>query len=119
MSREPQWADFERMRRFDLADGVSARPLFGKGAMINLIEFEPGATVPLHEHPHEQLGIVLRGKHTLVVAGDSHELGPMEGYVIPGGVEHYGFGGPDGALALDVFNPVREAYRKRWSAADG
>jgi quercetin dioxygenase-like cupin family protein len=119
MIREPQWADFERMRRFDLADGVSARPLFGEGAMINLIEFEPGATVALHEHPHEQLGIVLRGTHTLVVAGDSHELGPMEGYVIPGGVEHYGFGGPDGALVLDVFNPVREDYRERWSAADG
>jgi quercetin dioxygenase-like cupin family protein len=114
---EPQWVDFEQLRRFDLADGVSARPLFGAGAMINLIEFEPGATVPLHSHSHEQLGIVLRGTHTLIVAGDVHELEPMEGYVIPSGVEHSGYGGPDGALVLDVFNPVREDYRERWSAS--
>jgi quercetin dioxygenase-like cupin family protein len=113
---EPQWVHFEQLPGFDLADGVSARPLFGEGAMLNLIEFEPDAVVPVHSHPHEQLGIVLRGMHTLVVAGDAHELGPMEGYVIPGGVEHYGIGGPEGALVLDVFNPVREDYRERWSA---
>jgi quercetin dioxygenase-like cupin family protein len=114
-----EWVDFEQLRRFDLAEGVSARPLFGKGAMINLIEFEPGATVSLHDHPQEQLGIVLRGTHRLVVDGEAHELGPMEGYVIPGGVEHCGYGGPEGALVLDVFNPVREDYRERWSALEG
>jgi quercetin dioxygenase-like cupin family protein len=112
---EPQWVDFEQVWRFELAEGVTGRPLFGAGAMLNLIEFEPGATVPQHAHPHEQLGIVLRGRHTLVVAGETHELGPMDGYVIPGGVEHGGSGGPDGALVLDVFNPVREDYRERWS----
>jgi quercetin dioxygenase-like cupin family protein len=113
---EPQWVDFEQLRRFELAEGVAGRPLFGAGAMLNLIEFEPGATVPQHSHPHEQLGLVLRGTHTLCVAGELRELGPMEGYVIPGGVEHGGSGGPDGALVLDVFNPVREDYRERWSA---
>ena len=35
--------------------------------MLNLIEFEPGSTVPLHSHEHEQLGIVLRGMQALVV----------------------------------------------------
>jgi quercetin dioxygenase-like cupin family protein len=111
---KPQWVDFEHLRRFDLADGVTGRPLFGEGAMLNLIAFEPGATVPPHSHPHEQLGIVLRGRHTLVVDGDAHELGPLEGYVVPGDVEHHGFGGPEGALVLDVFIPVREDYRERW-----
>ena len=53
--------------------------------MLNLIEFEPGATVPLHSHPHEQLGLVLRGMQALVVDGVAHELGPMEGYVSPAG----------------------------------
>jgi quercetin dioxygenase-like cupin family protein len=116
---EPQWVHFEQLRRFDLAEGVSGRPLFGQGAMINLIEFEPGAVVPPHSHPHEQLGIVLRGMHTLVVAGDVHELEPMQGYVIPGGVEHWGSAGPEGAVVLDVFNPVREDYRERWLALEG
>ena len=115
---EPHFVHFDGVRAFELAAGVSGRPLFGEGAMINLIEFEPGATVPLHSHPHEQLGIVLRGMQALVIDGTSHELGPMEGYVIPSGVEHSAYCGPDGALVIDVFQPVREDYRERWHALE-
>jgi quercetin dioxygenase-like cupin family protein len=113
---EPQFVHFDDVRAFELAIGVSGRPLFGEGAMLNLIEFEPGATVPLHSHEHEQLGIILRGMQALVVGGVPHELGPLEGYVLPGGVEHSAYCGPEGALVLDVFRPVREDYRERWQS---
>ena len=115
---EPQFVHFPDVKAFELAAGVSGRPLFGEGAMLNLIEFEPGAVVPLHSHPHEQLGLVLRGMQALVVDDVPHELGPMEGYVLPGGVEHSAYCGPEGALVLDVFSPVREDYRERWQAAE-
>ncbi len=114
---EPQFVRFDDVSPFILAEGVSGRPLFGTGAMLNVIEFAPGATVAAHSHPHEQLGIVLRGMQALVVAGEAHELGPMEGYVLPGGVEHSAYCGPEGALVLDVFQPVREDYRQRWNQA--
>ena len=113
---EPQFVRFDDVRAFELAAGVTGRPLFGSGAMLNLIEFEPGATVPLHSHPHEQLGMVLRGMQALVIDGEAHELGPMEAYVIPGGVEHSAYCGPDGATVIDVFQPVREDYRSRYDA---
>ena len=111
---EPQFVRFDHVRPFALAAGVSGRPLFGEGAMLNLIEFEPGAEVPLHSHEHEQLGLVLRGMQALVVNGVAHELGPMEGYVLPGGVPHSAYCGPEGATVLDVFRPVREDYLERW-----
>ena len=93
---EPQFVHFPDVKAFELAAGVSGRPLFGESAMLNLIEFEPGATVPLHSHEHEQLGIVIRGMQALVVDGAPHEMGPMDGYVIPGGVEHSAYCGPTG-----------------------
>ena len=104
---------FDDVAPFDLAPGVSGRPLFGEGAMLNLIDFAAGATVPAHSHEHEQLGIVLRGMQALEVDGVAHELGPLDGYVLPGGVEHSAYCGPEGALVLDVFRPVREDYRQR------
>jgi quercetin dioxygenase-like cupin family protein len=113
---EPQFIRFDDVRSFELAAGVTGRPLFGAGAMLNLIDFEPGAEVPLHSHPHEQLGIVLRGMQALVVDGVAHELGPMEAYVLPGGVEHSAYCGPEGATVLDVFQPVREDYLERWKS---
>jgi len=112
---EPQFIRLDALRAFELAAGVTGQPLFGDRAMLNLIRFEPGATVPLHSHPHEQLGLVLEGMQALVVEGVAHELGPLEAYVLPGGVEHSAYCGPKGALVLDVFSPPREEYRERWS----
>jgi quercetin dioxygenase-like cupin family protein len=116
---EPQFLQLDTRRAFELATGVAGRPLFGERAMMNLIRFEPGSTVPLHSHPHEQLGVVLEGMQALVVEGIAHELGPLQAYVLPSGIEHSAYCGPEGALVLDVFAPPREDYRERWSEGAG
>jgi quercetin dioxygenase-like cupin family protein len=109
---EPQFISFNDERAFQMTDGVTAKALFGAGAMINLVELEPGAVVKLHSHPHEQLGMILRGSMNLVVDGTDHVLEEMDAYTLPGGIEHQGIAGPQGALVLDVFQPVREDYRQ-------
>lgn len=96
----------------ELAPGVTMRPLFGERAMLNLLEFEPGATVPAHEHPHEQLGYVLEGELALTIAGVEHTLLPGDAYAIPGGTVHAA-ASEGRCLVLDVFHPVREDYRER------
>ena len=48
-----------------------------------------------------------RNEITLVVDGVAHELHPMDGYVLPGGVEHSAYCGPDGALVLDEELDIR------------
>jgi quercetin dioxygenase-like cupin family protein len=101
-----------------LAEGVTMRPLFGQAAMLNLIEFEPGARVPPHSHPHEQLGYVLEGTLVLHIAGVEHRLPSGHAYAIPGGVEHAAWS-DERCLVLDVFHPVREDYRERVAAAGG
>jgi unsaturated pyranuronate lyase len=113
---ESQFVSLSRLRRFALADGVSAQALFGEEAMLNLVELAPGARVPRHSHPHEQLGVVLRGELTLVAGGHEQVLRPMDAYALPGGVEHRAEAGPEGALVLDVFHPIREDYRSAATA---
>jgi quercetin dioxygenase-like cupin family protein len=116
---EPQFVRFDEIRPFELAAGVSGRPLAGEGAMLNLVELEPGAVVAQHSHPHEQLGICLRGLMVLVVDGVEHPLGPMDAYVLPGNVEHSARAGPEGALVADVFQPVRREYLERHRGEPG
>jgi unsaturated pyranuronate lyase len=113
---EPQFVHLDQVRAFELVAGVTGRPLFGGATMVNLVRFEPGTTVPLHSHPHEQLGLVLEGMQALVVDGIAREMGPFEAYVLPGGIEHSAYCGPEGALVLDIFTPVREDYAERWHA---
>jgi quercetin dioxygenase-like cupin family protein len=87
-------------------------PLFGDAAMIDLVDLDPGAVVPVHRHEHEQLGIVLSGEITMTIDGVEHVLGPDHAYQIPGGVEHGAQAGRDGCRVIDVFQPVREDYRR-------
>jgi len=100
-------------------DGVHGRLVHGDRSTLGVIVLDPSSVVPEHSHDHEQLGLVLEGMQALVIDGVAHELGPLEGYVLPGGVEHAAYCGPEGALVLDVFRPVREDYRERWAAASG
>ena len=97
----------------ELAPGVRMRPLFGDGAMLNLLEFEQGANVAPHSHPHEQLGLVLEGSLVLAIAGVEHRLEPGDAYKSPGGVEHAAWTEGERCRVLDVFQPVREDYRDR------
>jgi quercetin dioxygenase-like cupin family protein len=98
---------------FELAPGAIARALFGERGMLNVVVLEPGAEVALHSHPHEQLGLIMSGSMTMVVGGERRDCTPMDAFVVPGGVEHCGTAGPEGATVLDVFVPVREDLRER------
>jgi quercetin dioxygenase-like cupin family protein len=91
--------------------GIEMRAVFSDRASVNLVHLAPDAELPLHSHPHEQIGVVLEGVQVLIVGGREHQLGVNEAYVVPGGVEHGGRGGPDGCRVLDVFVPGREDYR--------
>ena len=106
---QPQWIDFGAMRSFELADGVSAKPLFGKGAMLNLVELEPGAVVPLHSHPHEQIFWMLKGRMDFRLGDERRSCGPGDVGVIPGGVEHEAWF-PEDTEVIDVFAPRREEF---------
>jgi len=91
--------------------GVDIHTCAGEQLMLSLVEFEPGAVVEWHSHPHEQMGLLLEGQLEFFV-GDEHEIaGPGDMWRIPGGVRHKVIAGDQPAKALDVFHPVREDYR--------
>ena len=115
---EPRAVRFDDLPGLELAPGATARSLFGQNLQLNVVDLEPGAFVGLHSHPHEQCAYVMRGELILEVAGVEHRLGPNEAVLIPGGAEHSALGGPDGALVVDVFSPVREDQRARVDAGD-
>ena len=71
---------------------------------------QAGVTVPLHEHPHEQVTYVMEGRFQFTVGAETIVLEPGMVALIPGGVMH---GGTTltACRVLDVFSPVREDYR--------
>ena len=94
-----------------LAPGVTARIVSGEKLMFSLVTLAPGAVVPTHSHPHEQLGMMVSGTMEFTIAGETRTLSGNELYVVPGGVPHAAKAGPEGAVALDAFSPPRDEYR--------
>ncbi len=94
-----------------LFPGVDIRTTAGDGLMLSVVTFAPLAIVPEHDHPHEQMGIMISGRAEFTIGGRSKVLGPGDLWRIPGGVRHkvVALDGP--AVALDCFHPVRDDYR--------
>ncbi len=73
-------------------------------------EVEKGASVPEHSHINEQIMHVLDGRFELTVGGVTNAYNPGDIAIIAPHVAHSGVALTDCRL-LDVFSPVREAYR--------
>ena len=90
--------------------GVEIYTKAGNKMMLSLVEFQPGAEVEAHSHPHEQAGIVIEGRARFIVGDEERILEPGDMYLIPGGVTHQVVAMDEGAKALDIFHPIREDY---------
>ena len=94
-----------------LLPGVSIRATAGDALMLSVVTFDPGAEVPDHAHPHEQMGVMLAGRLEFTIGGRTEVLEVGDIWRIPSNVPHRARALDGPAIALDVFHPVREDYR--------
>lgn len=97
--------------RHTIFPGVTIETAAAERMSLSVATLAPDAVVEEHSHPHEQVGIVIRGRALFIVGGEERMLGPGDLYSIPGGVKHKVIATAEGCQALDVFAPVREEYR--------
>lgn len=102
--------DENQVEKRELVPGVKARLIWGERIMMGIIDIDANAVVPLHSHPHEQCGRVLKGAAWFTVGGEKQLLKAGDHYVIPGDIEHHVEATKDGCQALDIWSPIREEY---------
>jgi unsaturated pyranuronate lyase len=100
---------------FEILPGARTRAPFGKHLMLSYLELEPGAVIPMHQHPHEQGGIVLKGKVELTIGKEVRIVGEGSLYIIPPNIPHKAVAVGGSAIVLDVFSPVREDYAEQFN----
>lgn len=103
--------DKDECSRHQIFPGVEIFTTYGQQVMLSVVEFQPGAVVEEHSHPHEQLGLLLEGEMEFIIGGQSHTVRPGQMWRIPGGVPHKAIAGNQPVRALDVFYPIREDYK--------
>jgi quercetin dioxygenase-like cupin family protein len=100
-------ADLAELAPIQVFDGIRARRVEGERITLAIVELDPGAVVPEHRHPHEQNGMVITGQMTFRVGDDERVLGPGGTWRILGDMPHGATAGPEGAVVIDVFSPIR------------
>ncbi len=94
-----------------IADGITAKVVWGDKLMILQVTMEPDAVMPTHHHPHEQMGLVVSGSLELAIADEIFPISSNSMYLVPGMTMHATKAGPNGAVVLEAFSPPREEYK--------
>lgn len=102
--------DIKSMTATEICPGCRLRTPHGEKLMLSYLEMDAGAEIPLHDHPHEQGGILLKGKLQLTIGDETQTLAPGAMFFIPANVPHKAMAMDVPAVVLDAFSPVREDY---------
>jgi len=89
---------------------VRARRVQGERMTLAVVELAPNAIVPAHQHAAEQMGMVIRGAMRFTIDGQTRDLGPGGTWRITSNRPHDAHAGPEGAVVIDVFSPVRSDW---------
>ena len=91
--------------------GVIRRTLAtGESIMICEFTFEANVAIPIHAHPHEQVGYVVDGLVEMVIGGEKFTLMKGDSYSAPSNNPH-GANMLKPTIIVDSFSPPREDYR--------
>ena|SRR6185369_7221463 len=91
-------------------EGIEQKTLvFGDKTLMVEVRLQKGATLPLHLHPHEQTGYLVRGRIRLTIGPDVYEVAAGDSWCIPGDMPHCAEI-IENSVAIEVFSPVREDY---------
>jgi quercetin dioxygenase-like cupin family protein len=97
---------------------VAARIVGGERITMAVVELPPGGTVPEHRHENEQIGLCLSGSLVFRVGEEKRELGPGGTWCILANIPHEVESGPDGAVVVEVFSPIRDDWDDKEPAPD-
>ena len=93
-----------------LIDGIQLGTMVhGEKTLMGRFKLAQGSLIPVHDHPHEQTGLLLSGRMVFTIDGVDHEVVPGDSWCIGSGVPHAARAIED-SVAIEVFSPVREDY---------
>ena len=108
---EAKIVDYRQVLPKEAWPGIQRRTvLWGEKLMLLYNTFAPGAAMPEHQHPEEQITHVLAGQLQMVVGGQPMLLSAGQSLLLPAEVPH-SLTTAEQTAVLDIFAPPREAFK--------
>jgi quercetin dioxygenase-like cupin family protein len=95
-----------------ISAGITRQMAYGDALMICRLTFSPGTITTAHQHVHEQMTIIEKGRVRFVVGEVEKVFGPGEILLFPSGFWHGATILDEEVVLLDIFSPRREDFLK-------
>jgi quercetin dioxygenase-like cupin family protein len=93
-----------------VVDGIRQKTLvLGDKTLMVEFRLQKGVLLPLHSHPHELTGYMVKSHIRLIIGSEILDVEPGDSWCIPGNAKHSAEIMVD-SIAVEVFSPVREEY---------
>jgi quercetin dioxygenase-like cupin family protein len=109
-TRPAQHLDWESIPVEEIGEGVRRQLIVGERLMICRLLFAPHVITAAHDHPHEQITLVEKGR-VLFTIGDEERIA-QAGDVLhfPPGCWHGATMLDEEVVLIDIFTPLREDF---------
>jgi unsaturated pyranuronate lyase len=109
MTLHQAW-NWETIPKEQLSEGVVRQMACGDALMICRLTFAPGIATTPHDHIHEQMTIVEKGRVRFVLGLEEKTFGPGDILHFPSGFWHGATMLDEEVVLLDIFTPRREEF---------
>lgn len=103
------WATIPREH---LSDGIVRQMIYGERLMICRLTLAPGTITVAHDHVHEQMTIVEKGRVRFVLGSEQKVFGPGDVLLFPSGFWHGATMLDEEVVLVDIFTPIRKEFLK-------
>ncbi len=93
-----------------VGDGIQRQMVFGENLMICRFRFAPFLVTPEHEHPHEQMSIVVSGRAKFFIEGRERIACAGDVLHFPPNCWHGATMMDEEVVLIDIFSPLREDF---------
>ena len=101
--------DWSAIAKEQMNPAFARQVIHGEKMTIALVTLAKGSSVPVHQHPNEQICLLQSGRLLFVVDGVEHILGPGQAVQVPPNAPHR-VEAIEESVAYDIFADRREDW---------
>ncbi len=105
--------DWDSVPVEDLGGGVSRQMIVGERLMVCRLRFAPHVVTQAHDHPHEQITLVERGRARFIIGDEERIAQAGDVLHFPSGCWHGATMLDEEVVLIDIFTPLREDFLKK------
>jgi quercetin dioxygenase-like cupin family protein len=95
-----------------ISEGIERQMIVGEKMMICRLRFAPNTITPAHEHPHEQMTIIEKGKVSFTLGDKQKVFSAGDVLHFPSNFWHGATMLDEEVILIDIFSPIREDFLK-------